>query len=325
MTPTPPPRHILAQQILAAALAGHGFELATWRDRWGSLPLFDGSADRVLRRLIEHEFLGVGGGLAFVGPQTEKHYGRRHFMELLAVFAAPPQFRVLAGRRGIGSVGVEVLLDDTRGTRLILLAGRSWQVNHIDWRRRQCSVEQVAGGGKARWVTVAGGLSYEIADGCRSVVLGELPVGVTLSRRATDAVIGLRADLGAVAAPDGPMLERTLGGDWRWWTWAGMRVNRTLAAWLPNLIDPTQRVGDLWLRLHPDLSAGDINGALADARAATGARPLPAVDPDALRGLKFADALPEDLAVDTAARRMVDAANAERVLRGTSASARLVR
>jgi ATP-dependent Lhr-like helicase len=314
VTPTPSPRHIVSQQILAAALAGHGFELATWREQWGRLPLLDDTADRILRHLIDKEFLDIDGGIAFIGPEAEKHYGRRHFMELLAVFASPPQFRVLAGRREIGSVGVEVLLDETVGTRLILLAGRSWKVTHIDWRRRQCFVEEVATGGKARWVTVQGGLSFEIADGCRSVVLGELPVGVTLSRRATATVLDLREELGAIADPDRLVLQRTPRGDWRWWTWAGTRVNRTLTAWLPDLVDPTQRVGDLWLRLHTDLSAADIAAALAAARMSTGPRPLPAVDPEALRGLKFSESLPTDLAVDTAARRMVDVVNADRVL-----------
>jgi len=133
-------------------------------------------------------------------------------------------------------------------------------------------------------VTVQGGLSVEIAGGCRSVVLGELPVGVTLSRRATAAVPDLREELGAIADPDRLVLQRTPRGDWRWWTWAGTRVNRTLTAWLPDLVDPTQRVGDLLLRLHTDLSAADIVDALASARTAAGPRPLPATDPEALRG-----------------------------------------
>jgi len=90
VTPTPAPRHILAQQILAAALAGHGFELADWRHMWGELPLLDASADRILRHLIDKDFLDVDGGLAFIGPEAEKHYGRRHFMDLLAVFARAP-------------------------------------------------------------------------------------------------------------------------------------------------------------------------------------------------------------------------------------------
>ncbi len=315
---TPAPRHIAAQQILAAALAGHGFELAGWRDIWGDLPLLDGFADRIMRHLIDKDFIDVDGGVAFVGPEAERNYGRRHFMELLAVFASPPQFGVLAGRREIGSVGVEVLLDDTRGTRLILLAGRSWKVTHIDWRRRQCFVEPVDGGGKARWATQHGGLSYDIVSGMRRVALGELPLGVQLSRRATAAVLDIRHDLAAVADHDRLVLDRTPRGDWRWWTWGGTRVNRTLMAWLPDLVDPTQRVGDLWLRLHSDLTASDVRRALESARLHQGDRPLPAVDTDAVRGLKFSEALPADLAVDTVARRLIDATNALNLLQAPS-------
>ena len=91
----------------------------------------DNTAGRVLKHLLDGGFLDVDSGIAFIGPEAEKHYGRRHFPELLAVFASPPQFRVIAGRREVGSIGVEVLLDDTVGTRLILLGGRSWKVTHM--------------------------------------------------------------------------------------------------------------------------------------------------------------------------------------------------
>jgi len=159
------------------------------------------------------------------------------------------------------------------------------------------------------------GLSYDIVTGMRLVALGELPLGVTLSRRATDAVADIRSDLAAVADHERSVLDRTPRGDWRWWTWAGTRVNRTLTAWLPDLVDPTQRVGDLWLRLHPDLTARVIRDRLAAAWDSDEPRPLPAVDPDALRGLKFSEALPADLAADSAARRLVDAEHATDVLR----------
>jgi len=235
------------------------------------------------------------------------------------VFASPPQFRVLAGRREIGSVGVEVLLD-TVGTRLILLAGRSWKVTHIDWRRRQGFVEEVAGGGKAKWASFPAGLSFQIASGMKAVVLGELPVGVDLSRRAVEALLEVRADLDAFADPDRLVLQRTAKGDWRWWTWGGLAANRTLAPWLPDLVDPTQRLNELWLRLHADLPGADIQAGLARARANLSVRPLPPVDRDALNGLKFSESLPPDLAADTAARRLVAADGASAVLAATTAA-----
>jgi len=314
VTAPPTPRHIVAQQILAAALSGHGFGLADWRSQWGDLPLMDDTAGRVLKHLLDNGFLDVDSGTAFIGPEAEKQYGRRHFLELLAVFASPPQFRVIAGRREVGSVGVEVLLDDTVGTRLILLGGRSWKVTHIDWRRRQCFVEQVTTGGKARWSSFPGGLSYDITTGMQDIVLGELPLGVTLSRRAIDAVLDIQTELSTYADVNRLVLQRTPKGDWRWWTWGGMKVNRTLMAWLPTLVDPTQRLNETWLRLHGDLTMQEITDELTAARASVDPRPLPAVDAEALRGLKFSEALPRDLANETLARRMIDAPGALKTL-----------
>jgi len=304
--PPPLPRHIAAQQILAAALAGHGFALADWKSQWGDLPLMDSSADDIMAFLLANGFLDTDSGVAFIGPEAEKHFGRRHFMGLLAVFTAPPQFTVLAGRREIGSVGVEVLLDDNVGTRLLLLAGRSWQVNHVDWTRRQCFVQDTAGGGKAKWASLPGGLSFEIARGMRDVVLGSTPDGVVLTRRAKDALIEVRADLGGFVNQSRLVLDRTPGGDWRWWTWGGMKTNRTLQAWLPDLVDHTQRIGEMLLRLHGDLELDQIRAGFAAARTFQGERPLPAVDAKAVRGLKFSAALPVEMALDSLARRTVD-------------------
>ena len=35
--------------------------------------------------------------MLFIGPEAEQRFGRRHFMDMTAVFIAPPQFTVLHG------------------------------------------------------------------------------------------------------------------------------------------------------------------------------------------------------------------------------------
>ncbi len=298
------PRHIAAQQILAAALASHGFALAGWRAHWGELPLMDDSSEEILAYLLSNEFLESDSGVAFIGPQAERHFGRRHFLELLATFTAAPQFTVVSGRREIGSVGVEVLLDDTDGPRVLLLAGRSWKVTHLDWKRRRCYVAEVAGGGKAKWSAFPESLSFDLARGMRDVVLGGLPTGISLTRRAMDKLIEVRADLSGAVDPARLVLQR-IKGEWRLWTWAGMGANRTLAAWVPELADQSQKVSDLGLRLHGGLTVDEIQRGLARARSQE-KKPLPTVPLDALRGLKFSAALPNDLARQTLANRMAD-------------------
>jgi ATP-dependent Lhr-like helicase len=77
--------------------------------------------------------------MLFIGPESERRFGRRHFIELTASFTAPPQFTVLSGRTEIGRMDPSVLTEERPGPRRLLLAGRSWQVTFIDWGRKRVS------------------------------------------------------------------------------------------------------------------------------------------------------------------------------------------
>ena len=61
------------------------------------------------------------GELLFVGPAAEQRFGHRHFMGMTAVFTAPPQFTVLAGRQEVGRTDPMLLTEKTDGPRLLLL------------------------------------------------------------------------------------------------------------------------------------------------------------------------------------------------------------
>ncbi|WP_435173661.1 DEAD/DEAH box helicase [Gordonia hongkongensis] len=310
---TPEPRHIAAQQILASTLQTRRLPLVGWEKQWGSLPLFGDDGQEILDHLLDNAFLDHDAGSAFIGVEAEKHFGRRHFMELLAVFTAAPEFRVFQGRNDIGMVDVGMLTAEVEDVRVLLLGGRSWLVTHIDWKRRQVYVEATDIHGMARWQSIPDGLSFEITRGVRNVLLGDTPAGVTLSRRAVEALDGYRAQRSGDVHKGALVVERDPRGDWRWWTWAGVKANRTLAAWARDLIPARQRIGAESIRLHPDLSIDDIKRGLAGARSSSD-RPAPAVDRGAISGLKFSAALPEDLARRTLASRMMDAEHGRGVL-----------
>ena len=313
VTPTPEPRHIAAQQILAAALQSRRVPLTDWESTWGTLPLFGDDSQQIMDFLLDVGFLEHDAGSAFIGAEAEKHFGRRHFMDLLAVFTAAPEFTVYAGRNEIGAVETSVLTDDVEGPRVLLLAGRSWKVTHIDWNRRHVYVEATTIGGRAKWMSVPDGASFEIARGIRDVLLGSNPAGVTLTRRAVATLDDLRASRSGQVTDGAFVIERDDRGDWRWWTWAGAKANRTLAAWAPKLVPARQRIGAESLRLHTDLSVVEIKDELAAIRTLD-TRPPPSIDTRALRGLKFSAALPESLACQTLAARMADQTGAATVL-----------
>lgn len=148
VTAPPEPRHIVAQQVLALCLQEHRVADRLWQEWRGGLGPFGTSAEPLVRHLIEEGFLDRDGGMLFIGPEAERRFGHRHFMDLTAVFTAATEFTVLSGRTEIGTTKPALLTEEVAGPQRLLLAGQSWQVTYIDWSRRRCFVEPVDGGGK---------------------------------------------------------------------------------------------------------------------------------------------------------------------------------
>ena len=306
----PEPRHIVAQQLLALCLQEHRIGSHLWVEAWNGLAPFDRSAEPILRYLVEQGFIDQDGELLFVGPSAEQRFGHRHFAGMTAVFTAPPQFTVLAGRQEVGRTDPMLLTEKVQGPRLLLLGGRSWKVTWIDWKRRRCYVEPAESGGKARWLTPAvSGASFALSRAAREVLLGADPPAA-LTQRAKRILAEVRKEHADAVHPGGTVITRA-AEDVRWWTWAGYRANATLAATLSHLTDSVQRFDDVGVRMRGDLTSEMWKAGTSDA----GERLcLPGVDPRALAGLKFSEALPRRLAEATLAARLADLDSAVRVL-----------
>lgn len=312
VVPPPDPRHLVAQQILALCLQEHRVGENLWQEWWGGLNPFGTAAEPVVRHLVEQGYLERDGGTLFIGPEAERRFGQRHFMDLTASFTAPPEFTVLSGRTEIGRTDPDLLTEEVEGPRKLLLAGRSWLVTYIDWRRRRCFVEPTDEGGRAKWSGFGPERvrSRALTRAARDVLLGSDPP-VALTRRAMARLAMAREAHLDVVHPGGTLIIRDGDGDVRWWTWAGHRANATLAASLSPVTIPHRRVDDRFIALRDDLTPQAWQAALADARAGL---TLPEVDIRAVRGLKFAEALPERLAEATLAARLADEAGARAVL-----------
>ncbi|WP_285730446.1 DEAD/DEAH box helicase [Nocardiopsis sp. ATB16-24] len=311
--PTPEPRHIVAQQLLALCLQEPEVGERLWGEWWNGLEPFAQGAP-IAAHLIREGFIDLDGGLMMIGPEAEKRFGHRHFMELTSVFTAPPQFTALHGRTEIGRVDPALLAADDKeaGPRRLLLAGRTWAVTWVDWRRQRCFVEPVeGGGGKAKWDSGGHlGSSYHLTRAVREVLLGTDPK-VRLTRRAVAALAKARDEHTDLVHPGGSVIVRGTGGDLRWWTWAGARANLTLAATLGRAADPKQQPNDASLRLNTELDPRTWKAAKEAARERV---VLPEVSVRALDGLKFTAALPRHLAERTLSARLADVEGARTLL-----------
>ncbi|GAA4256545.1 DEAD/DEAH box helicase [Dactylosporangium darangshiense] len=310
VTPPPRPRHIAAQQVLALCLQEGRIGGETWPSWYGDLAIFDHTALAIVEWLVESGHLDRDAGMLAIGPQTERRYGRRHFMELLTVFAAAPEFAVLHGRREVGSTDALVLTMKVDGPRVIVLGGRPWKVTHIDWNRQRCYVEATDLPGRSLWHGFLPPESWMLAQSQRRVLLGTEP-DVNWSNRAVHTLAALRQQRASQTWADGSVVEAR-EDEHRWWTWAGRRANATIAATLPRAVVDGARLDDHMIRLRGDLTANELR-QLVDA-VDVGRLPAPDIDERAVAGLKFSDVLPPDLAVATLAERAADTAGAAAVL-----------
>lgn len=309
----PSPNHIAAQQVLALALQEGHVGRKTWSDWLGGLELCSSAdSDRIVDFLLERGVLDEDTGMVMVGPEAERRFGRRHFMEVMSVFTSDPQVTVLHGRTEIGTVDPMVLVMKVLGPRRLALAGRSWTVTAVDWPRRRAYVEPAEGAGLARWLGTPTPLGRELVDAMRRVLLGELPEGVSLTERASTRLAQLRVELADRVDDDRTVVLHEEGRT-RWWTWAGGRANAVLSAALeeaaPRLLDSDAGYTNDHVPLRADASAGELGESLLAARARFGddlSGLSPRITRRAIQDLKFGDLLPESLAISTLSRRLAD-------------------
>lgn len=318
VVPPPGPVHVVAQQLLALCLQQRQVGVTSWLELLEpSLPLAQGHV--VMDWLLETGHLDRDGDLVFVGPAAEKRYGSKHFLELLSVFTADPQFLVLNGRVELGAVDPLVLTRKVDGPRVLALAGRSWLVTYIDWRRRRVFVEPSELRGTARWSGAGQPMSYAMTDAMRRVLLDGDCGTARLSRRAMDAMARLRVEQGSTVSADGNVITSDPAQGRRWWTWAGARANAQLASAIeitaPSVVEAGLRVENRFVALREDSPVQDLRAALevVGRSGALAAAVLP-VDDDALKQLKFSELLPPELARACLAARGSDAPGARRAV-----------
>src|SRR5690606_1826223 len=100
---------VLIHQLLAMSLAGNGIPADEAWEHLSRVPDFQGirreEFDRLIAWMIEEGSLLLISGRLILGPQAERRYGRRNFMELYAVFSSPQSYNVeTINRQVIGTL-----------------------------------------------------------------------------------------------------------------------------------------------------------------------------------------------------------------------------
>ena len=307
--PPPLPWHTVAQQMMALVLERPGLpahEVVGVAQR--QFPELDAkTVATVFEFMVMKGILVVSSGLASMGPEGEKLFGRGHFLDLLSAFASP---MVLAARHGateLGYVDPMAVQQQRDGPTVLLLGGRSWRVTAVDWPKRTVSVEPTDDRGKSRWLGTSRWLGFEVCQAMRQVLLLEGDAELGLSKRGTQQLDEVRDLITAPERQGSLLLEHLPSGRLRWWTFAGGAVNSALALRLGE--QGTVRIDDLWVETDASVSMTrvfDVPGHPA-ARTAFASNLVERGD------LKFSACLTPDLLAAVVVGRSLDEENLQRL------------
>jgi ATP-dependent Lhr-like helicase len=316
--------HVLAHQIMALSLQEGGISrhlLLPWvQAAYPFTSIREERLQQLVATMLEREILHEADGLLSLGRRGERLYGRRNFFELYAVFTAPPILRVTHGREEVGTVQAlfVAMHDKEKGPLCFRLAGRAWEVEHVDWSKGVLDVHPSSQGRVPSWIGMPSLLSTKLCQAMLDVLLHPGAEADWLSAAATSQLVELRNGYeGLLAEGSAPMEEDEDGI--RWHTFAGGAVNRLLGAGLESV------TGKRWVAGNLSLQCKDA--ALTEATAA--ARELPSLDWESVasgaahamaRGMvsKFQPCLPEDAEDRLLAERLLDMPGALHFLATTS-------
>jgi ATP-dependent Lhr-like helicase len=279
VTAPPFPVHVMAQQALCRVL------------ECGSVPYpklawFLQKYEGLLEHLLGRGFLHLDNVSVSIGPEAERLWGQRHYMELLSVFDTPELYTVFCGPY---ELGVLHALSFRREGAIVLLGGRSWRVTTVNHKRRNAQVEPCEDlPGRSTWLGSSQGLSFEVCQAMRQILLNPT---ATLSRRATDELARLSAQ--RTVDTEGSVLRATRTGC-EWWTYAGLRGNAALIRRfeLPATFDS--------VTIRATCSPIDLKHRLDNPQ-----NPLSS-PPDSRFRPKFAECLPDGLLARYAWERLYD-------------------
>lgn len=314
--PPPLPFHVLAQQLMALTLQESGIGRGEWFGWVQGVPGFatipSENIEYLVASMLEREILWDDAGILAMGREGEGKYGRRNFLELFSVFMSPPLFSILHGRQELGFVDEMTFLGKHEGPRVLLLGGRAWQVNHIDWQRRIAYVEATDATGRTRWKGEGQGLGFRMSRAIRRILALDAHSELW-SRRAIERLEEIRHEF-AYLQSDSSVALLTGGGEAEWWTFGGNRANATLAQALSQETHSKVRHDSFTLTFESAVKLQAVERAIDAIRRQDVAEMRPVVDEGAIEGLKFSECLPVVLAKEMLERRLQDSEATRRVL-----------
>jgi ATP-dependent Lhr-like helicase len=192
------------------------------------MQLTEKDVELTLSHMLSRQILVQDGGILGMGPEGERLYGAKNFMDLLSVFDTPPVFTVFCGPQYLGTVHPLSFRRPGGEPAILSLGGRAWQVTHVDFAHKTAQVVPSEHFGRSRWLGESQPLSYNMCQAIRRILLGKGPTEVW-SKRATGEIAEAIENTNCVATDALVVGVDRDEGRTTWWTFAGLLANSQLA------------------------------------------------------------------------------------------------
>lgn len=224
--------HILLHQIMAMCLERGAVTLdMLWEQLHEAYCFSDISRqkfDQFITFLLSKDFLHDDGGMYSMGLKAEKAFGKKNFMEIYSVFSTPLEFEVInLSGDVIGTIQWDFLEKLLEESSAFYLAGRSWLVERIEWKKKCVKVIPAPAGKIPKWGGISPNfLGYKLCRKMRDILVStdDYPY---LDYQAIELLESIRNDQQAYLSEEFAPIEHDDKG-MIWWTWAGGNINNTI-------------------------------------------------------------------------------------------------
>jgi ATP-dependent Lhr-like helicase len=257
---------IMVHQLLAMALADNGVAPDTAWAHFRRVPdvrdITRAEFERLIAWMVRQTALQLIAGRLVLGHQAEQRFGKRNFLDLYAVFESPASYGVETMRGApLGSLEQSFVDRLIEGSSVFRLGGRGWMVQAVEHRKRVVKVTPAGGGKAPTWSGFGARLMGERLCTEVEALLRDNTAPKTAHATALDVLTEARERFAPVFERDN--LEWSHKG-LTWWTFAGGRINTTLARAFAA-VEPTWRVvtGNFSVRFEgDDVTEGSWHAAL---------------------------------------------------------------
>lgn len=225
--------HILAHQLICLSLQNHGIDPNTAWDLLSGAHCFSnisrGQFELLMEYMLEEKFLRDVDGLLVVGEKGEEKFLGSNWRRLFAVFDSGPMYDVWEEKKHVGTLD-SAFVEALEVPFLFVLGGIEWKANKVKTERREVLAKRTIAGEAPKWVTFSGfDIPYETAKEAGRILFDSKPLNY-LDDEAKDGIDSIRNKLKGIGwSEDKWVILTTNYGKAKIWTFAGDRINRTLA------------------------------------------------------------------------------------------------